>query len=423
MQFIVVGRRAYDCVFAFRPLVARRIEPDGRLSPLTSEVLLICFRHNFSLLPSFQGQTTRKRDLKMDTKSKRSPRRGFTLVELLVVIAIIGILIALLLPAIQKAREAARRMECSNHLKQMGMAALTHESAQRCYPSNGWGMYWVGIPDHGYGRSQPGSWMYSIMPFMDLKSIHDMTKGLLGADCSNMGKTMVSTPLGVFNCPTRRAAVVYPIGNWVPDQRIPICGVDNGTDIHIQLSLSDKVARSDYACNGGPVYTDPSSGPPPPAPPPNASGFGVWGPTSTAQLLSNPSGWDIVAQAANGICYAGSKTTLREIIGGTSHTLLFGEKSLNPDFYYNAQSGGDNESMYMGDNGDTARWTYYLPSRDRPGVDTWDGFGSSHAATMNAVFCDGSVHSISYDVDPDVFLVLGKRTKPSSDAGFIKDFN
>src|SRR3954451_9700892 len=93
----------------------------------------------------------------------RIERDGFTLVELLVVIAIIGILVALLLPAVQAAREAARRAQCENHLKQIGLGFLNHESSQKILPGGGWSCFYVGDPMWGSGRSQPGGWMYQIL--------------------------------------------------------------------------------------------------------------------------------------------------------------------------------------------------------------------------------------------------------------------
>ena len=89
----------------------------------------------------------------------RRPRcPGFTLVELLVVIAIIGILVALLLPAIQAAREAARRSQCQNHLKQIATGMLLHESAHKHLPVGGWSPIRGGDPDLGAGEEQPGGW-------------------------------------------------------------------------------------------------------------------------------------------------------------------------------------------------------------------------------------------------------------------------
>src|SRR4029079_15206288 len=109
---------------------------------------------------------------------------GFTLVELLVVIAIIGILVALLLPAVQAAREAARRSQCQNHLKQIGLGFLNHEATDKFYPSGGWGFNYVGDPDRGAGKGQPGGWVFSVLPYIEEQAVYDIGKGIpsTGAD-------------------------------------------------------------------------------------------------------------------------------------------------------------------------------------------------------------------------------------------------
>ena len=140
----------------------------------------------------------------------KRPQHGFTLVELLVVITIIGMLVGLLLPAVNMAREAGRRTTCMNNLHQLSEACLSTPQKLNFFPSGGWGSNWVGIPDSGVGVNQPGGWIYQLLPYMEEDDLHDLGKGGTNPAAS---ATRVSTPIPALYCPTRRAGLAYPVAS------------------------------------------------------------------------------------------------------------------------------------------------------------------------------------------------------------------
>ena len=303
-------------------------------------------------------------------------RYAFTLVELLVVIAIIGVLVALLLPAVQSAREAARRLQCQNHLKQMALGGLNHENAYGRIPTGGWGYYWIGDPDQGTDRNQPGGWLYNTLPYCEQASLHDMGAGQPMATKKTINMTVVATPLPYANCPSRRPSKAYP-NDW-----------DSAHTVGYNCNNTTHIARTDYAANAG-----------------------TGGVPHGAGASDLASGLNVTGPDRNGTAFERSEITLGDIVDGTTNTIMYGEKYLNPDHYLNGKGGADNESMYSGNNNDNYRsaGTGYAMYRDRNGVNYYENFGSAHDAGAYFALCDGSVRMISYTVDLVTYERLGNR--------------
>ena len=125
-------------------------------------------------------------------------RNAFTLVELLVVIAIVGVLVSILLSAVQAAREAARRIECQNHLKQISLAVHLHHDALRQLPSGGWGYRWAGQAKNGSGPSQPGGWIYHILPYVEQENVRKMADGNSDATRDANTAMMLQQPIDLL---------------------------------------------------------------------------------------------------------------------------------------------------------------------------------------------------------------------------------
>jgi prepilin-type N-terminal cleavage/methylation domain-containing protein len=318
---------------------------------------------------------------------------GFTIVELLVVITIIGILMGLLLPAVNMARESGRRSVCKNNLSQIGKAGQQHLEKHRCFPSGGWGARWTGDPDMGFGAKQPGGVFYSLLPYMDLKEVHDFAKGLDSNERKVAAGKAREFVVPSYLCPSRRKVSAYPDAKEKDPQN---------------YALTSMINKTDYAGNGGTfVETLPYPGPkllcrdqyadtdPPP------------------QVCDDPKYKFKTDPKNDGV--VGRRTEVSTIPDGASQTIFVAEKYVDIQ-YYNTSSGatsGDDYSALEGYDPTSIRWVNALPVRDvassSPGPTGPLNFGSPHSSGVQSVFCDGSVHNVSFSVDSGVWTRLGKR--------------
>lgn len=287
--------------------------------------------------------------------------RGFTLVELLVVIAIIGILIALLLPAVQAAREAARRSECSNHLKQMGLAFHNYHDVHRAFPDGGKsGCDSPVTPGsdcsndtHRNGPYNRGdwSWPYQILPFMEQRAVYDSTNN----------NTIYQTPIPTYYCPSRRSAQLY-----------------------------SNLAKIDYAGCAGTTSNSPGDG-------------------LLVRRGTGPMKFATIEDGTSNTLMLGEKQLNRAKLGQTYDD--------NEPY---VSSGWDTEIFRV--SGEFPTSTSPTPTQYPPGPDSehtsltaadpFTGsarFGSSHPGTFNAVLGDGSGRGISYTIDMEVFRRLCSR--------------
>lgn len=317
---------------------------------------------------------------------KEKFRRGFTLVELLVVIAIIGMLVGLLLPAVQQAREAARNMQCANHSRQMALAAHNHLSALGYFPSAGWHYTWIGEPECGYGMKQPGGWVYNLLDYMEQSSLRNLGYDLSGSARITAMTTRLTSPLPFMHCPSRRSPSNYPLKGTTSRTRDgSFTGVENGV-------------KCDYGANHGSEKTL-SEG--------NNDYGGSTSLNVTAQSIKDHH--TKTHGGYTGVMFAYSQIVDSDIRDGLSNTYLFGEKLVNADNYFTGKDNGDNETGYAGHGNDSGRLGSYAPEQDRLGRENRFAFGSTHAGGLNMAFADGSVQRVSYSVDPKVHWCLSNR--------------
>ena len=285
-------------------------------------------------------------------------RSGFTLVELLVVIAIIGILVALLLPAIQYAREAVRRTSCANNLKQIGLASIQHENVHKHYATR---------TESAFAE---GTWITSIMPYMEETALHDQWRQMVTSTkptLASVTDALLATPVATLYCPSRRSPAAYP-------SRTPASGM--------------RVSRTDYAINGGAADRPDQF---------ELKWVGIWVPD---------------APGMGGPRRKFRLVRYKDVKDGLSKTYLIAEKAVSAKHYTSGRDPGDDAGIWDCPRGTCVRFAKRVPVHDQLEAEScWSchNFGSAHPTSFNAVFCDGSVHSLTYDISFATHAALASR--------------
>lgn len=320
-------------------------------------------------------------------------RHGFTLVELLVVIAIIGVLMGLLLPAVQYAREAARNSSCLNNMRQIAMATANFEGSQKAFPPARFYQKQVGTPGLDCGGTEP-SWLVRILPYLEQEN--KFRKWDLSKPYRDQDPTVMAAALPIYLCPTRHSV---DTANAPPVDMSVIVRLPCGCHGRVQITVVGG-ATGDYAGNHG----DPT---------PGATG----GPQDY-YYGGNGNGIIISSQAQcivrDGVQVPGrwvDRVRISDVRDGLSNTFLIGELQVRPQDlntmpYNGPLYNGEDLSAFARVGGPGVPLSRTIDQEPGPIL----GFGSWHPGVCNFAFGDGSVRGVDTLIDTQTLGYLCNRS-------------
>jgi prepilin-type N-terminal cleavage/methylation domain-containing protein len=318
-------------------------------------------------------------------------RGGFTLIELLVVIAIIGVLVALLLPAVQAAREAARKAQCSNNLKQLGIALHNYHDINGSFPTLLWALTDPQFPNNSFR----GSFFQMLLPYIEqpalFNAINFSVPYALGPDNGAKNTTALLTPVNTYMCPTDPGPTQSTYSRW--DHGVGPSGSNGESPLGPKLS---------YFANAGDNTTGTTNTTCP------------WPFTSLPTVRSNTFGGGTTCTGI--VCRQGGTWAIRDITDGTSNTFAIGESLYescnwftwpNPNGNYAFTSVPVNwkitvfeQTGYGSETGQLKNSGNWVPCF---------GFRSNHPGITQFLMCDGRANGIKDSINRNVYRWLSTR--------------
>jgi len=315
------------------------------------------------------------------------PPRGFTLVELLVVVAIIGTLIALLLPAVQSARESARRMACGTNMRQVGVALLHFHDHQARFPA-GW-LRKPAVSATASDDEQPGwGWASKLLPQMEEEGLYNtiaFDKPVFDPNDPSRHENVRSMVIPGFLCPSDRTGPTETAGRFLIGQDDGAHEEDEHGDHHEEGE--GEGSHGYHPVDGGDL--------------PSLEAASLIAKSNYVGMFGALHDIDEEPAQGDGIFFQNSKTAIKHILDGTSKTILLGERSsrLGCSTWAGVIEGAE------------AKRSRVLGSGDHPpnSSDHFGDFSSGHSAGANFVFADASVHFLAESIDETVFRALCSR--------------